>query len=482
MTYINNAALIKRQLMVRLARMMFAGSLGTRVDYIPLQQAPRESESVRCCIHHDRAVLRYRLMALLGFAIENEKPEDEIRSLASYVAEADQKGGTRFDDKILTVIDEACSSCVRANYRVTNACRGCVARQCIMNCPKKAIHIESGHAVIDEKICVSCGICAKACPYHSIIYQPIPCEEACPVNAISQDDRGKEKIDEAKCIHCGRCLQACPFGAIMERSEMFDVLRDVLNPAKKTIAMVAPAIVGQFNTGLGKLVTALKKLGFDHVVEVAFGADLTAEQETAEFIERVEHGSICMTSSCCPAYVEAVNKHIGNVKPLVSDTPSPMQLTGEWVGRQWPGARRVFIGPCVAKRAEARKGKNVDNVLTFEELGSILVAADIDVMECFDTEPDQIASSIGRKFAIAGGVAGAVVGAAAALGVNAEEKLFNGLDQKAFATLKAVDKIIKKTTFIEVMTCEGGCMHGPGVISNPAVARSFLEKMLKEKP
>jgi len=482
MTYINNAALIKRQLMVRLARMMFAGTLGTQVDYIPLQQAPRESASVRCCIHHDRAVLRYRLMALLGFAVENEKPEDEIRTLASYVAEAEQKGAERLDDKILTVIDEACSSCVRANYRVTNACRGCVARQCIMNCPKNAIHIENGHAVIDEKICVSCGICAKACPYHSIIYQPIPCEEACPVNAITQDERGKEKIDENKCIHCGRCQQACPFGAVMERSEMFDVLRVVLNPACKTIAMIAPAIVGQFNTELGKVVTALKKLGFDHVVEVAYGADLTAEKETAEFIERVGHGNTCMTSSCCPAYVEAVNKHISNIKPLVSDTPSPMQLTGEWAGQKWPGAKRVFIGPCVAKRAEARASKHVENVLTFEELGSILVAAGIDVLECEETAPDQVATATGRKFAISGGVAGAVVAAAAGHGVKAEEKLFNGLDKKAFATLKVVDKVVKNTTFIEVMTCEGGCLHGPGVISNPVVARRFLEKMLKEHP
>ncbi len=482
MTFINNAAIIKRQLMVRLARMMFAGNLGTQVDYIPLQQSPRESASVRCCIHHDRAVLRYRLIALLGFAVENEKPEDEIRNLASYVAEAEKQGNSRFDDKILTVIDEACSSCIRANYRVTNACRGCVARQCIMNCPRQAIHLENGHAVIDEKICISCGICAKACPYHSIIYQPIPCEEACPVNAITQNERGKEKIDEAKCIHCGLCLQACPFGAVMERSEIFDVLKAVLNPVKTTVAMVAPAIVGQFNTDLGKVVTALKKLGFDHVVEVAYGADLTAEKETEEFVERVSHGSTCMTSSCCPAYVEAVEKHIANIKPLVSATPSPMQLTGEWAGRQWPGARRIFIGPCVAKRAEARASSHVENVLTFEELGSILVAANIDVLDCTDNPPDQAATATGRKFAVAGGVSSAVVTAAAGKGVKAEVKLFNGLDKKAFATLRAIDKIVKNVTFIEVMSCEGGCMHGPGVISNPVVARRFLEKMLKEKP
>lgn len=480
MNYINNAALIKRQLIVRLARLMLAGTTREKIDYIPLQQAPKEAASVRCCIHHDRAVLKYRLKALLGFAIENEIPEDEIRPLASYVDEAEVRGENRFAGSILTVIDEACSSCIRANYRVTNACRGCVARACVMNCPKAAIVIENGHARINEQICVSCGICEKACPYHSIIFQPIPCEQACPVNAITQDERGKEQIDESKCINCGKCLQACPFGAIMERSEIFDVLKDLTNPAKPTVAMIAPSIIGQFNTDLGKLVSALKKLGFDHVIEVAWGADVTARKETAEFIERLDQGSNCMTSSCCPAYIEAVKKHAPHIQPLVSHTLSPMQFTGEYAGQKWPGARRVFIGPCIAKRAEARASQFVDNTLTFEELGSIFIAANIDVIECEDSKADLEASSVGRKFAVAGGVSNAVVAASASLGRETSEKVINGLDKKGLTILKSIEKVVKPGTFIEVMTCEGGCMHGPGVISNPVVARRFLEKMLKE--
>jgi [FeFe] hydrogenase (group B1/B3) len=481
MNYINNAALIKRQLIVRLARLVFSGNLQQQIDFIPLQQAPKEAASVRCCIHHDRAVLKYRLMALLGFAIENEKPEDEVRTLSDYVAEAYRKGQDRLEGGVLTVIDEACSSCVRANYRVTNACRGCVARLCIMNCPKKAIVIENGHARIDEKLCVSCGICEKACPYHSIIFQPIPCEQACPVGAIAQDERGKEKIDESKCINCGKCLQACPFGAIMERSEIFDVLKELIDPQTKTVAMIAPAIIGQFNTDLGKLVSALKKLGFDHVIEVAHGADITAEKETSEFIERIDNGSSCMTSSCCPAYVEAVKKHMPGIGHLVSHTLSPMQYAGEVAGQKWPNARRVFIGPCIAKRAEARASEFVDHTITFEELGSIFIAAGIDVIECSETAADQDASNSGRGFAVSGGVGSAVIKASAAAGRHFEEKVINGLDKKNFAILRTVEKIVKPGTFIEVMTCEGGCMHGPGVISNPAVARRFLEKMLKDQ-
>lgn len=480
MNYINNAALIKRQLIVRLARLVLAGDSKEKIDFIPLQQAPKKATSLRCCIHHDRAVIKYRLKALLGFAIEEETEADEIKTLASYVEDAEKLGEARFAGNTLTVIDEACSSCVRANYRVTNACRGCVARPCVMNCPKGAIVVENGHARINEQLCISCGICEKACPYHSIIFQPIPCEQACPVNAITQDERGKEHIDESKCIHCGKCLQACPFGAIMERSEIFDVLKDLVNPATPTVAMIAPAIIGQFNTDMGKLVSALKKLGFDHVMEVAWGADVTAEKETAEFIERLEQGHKCMTSSCCPAFVEAVNKHAAHIKPLVSHTLSPMQYSGEAAGQKWPGARRVFIGPCIAKRVEARASNFVENTLTFEELGSIFIAAGIDVIECSDSSADQPASNVGRKFAISGGVSNAVMTAAAALSKDVSEKIINGLDKKGLMILKSIEKVVKPGTFIEVMTCEGGCMHGPGVISNPTIARRFLEKMLKE--
>ena len=480
MNYINNAALIKRELIVRLAKMFFEGELDSGIDKIPYQQIPSKGESVRCCIYHDRAVVKYRLMSLLGFAIEDETADDEARTLASYLQEAKAKGMDRLGKNVLTVIDAACSSCVRANYRVTNACRGCVARQCIMNCPKKAITIENGRAKINEQLCVSCGICEKACPYHSIIYQPIPCEASCPVGAISQDERGIEHIDEDKCIHCGQCTKACPFGAIMERSEIIDILTS-LTTEKETVAMVAPAIVGQFNTDFEKIVAALKELGFDKVVEVAYGADITAEKETDEFIERMQDGAKCMTSSCCPAYVEAVEKHLEPVKEFVSHTLSPMIYTAQWCKQQYPGATRVFIGPCVAKRVEARKFDEVDLVMTFEELGSLFVAKDIDVIECEGCNPDQDASSAGRGFAVAGGVREAIKNAVIAKGSEIKDKAVEGLDKKELALLKVIEKTSQPGTFIEVMTCQGGCMNGPGVISNPVVGQRLLKKLLEKK-
>ena len=119
---------------------------------------------------------------------------------------------------------------------------------------------------------------------------PVPCEEACPVGAITKDEAGKEHIDEQKCISCGKCLASCPFGAIVERSQMIDVLRDIKESNKKVVAMLAPAIAGQFPGSLNALCGALKKLGFADVIEVAVGADITTQKEAAEFIERMEIG------------------------------------------------------------------------------------------------------------------------------------------------------------------------------------------------
>ncbi len=478
MNYINNASLLKRRLTVRFAELMFSGSLMQQIDLLPLRLAPNDEGAVRCCVHHDRAVIRNRIIALLGFAVDRLTPEEQVRPLSGYVEMARQLGAQRFSGNVLTVIDEACSACVRANYRVTNACRGCVARPCMMNCPKNAIFFDNGQAHINEKLCVSCGICVKVCPYHSIIFQPIPCEQSCPVDAIVQDEHGKEDILEEKCIHCGKCQQACPFGAIMERSEVFDILLALTDSSVPTVAMIAPSIIGQFNTSLGRLVTALKLLGFNHVIEVAQGAEVTAAREAAELVEHFEQQQHCMTSSCCPAWVEAADKHLPESRKFLSQTLSPMQFSGEEAGKRWPSARRIFIGPCTAKRAEARKSKQVDNTMTYEELGSIFIAAGIDVSDCAESYADIEAGSVGRRFAVSGGVSAAIVGAVTKFQV--KEKVINGLERKSLAALRAIEKIVAPQTFVEVMSCEGGCINGPGVISNPVIAGKFLEQMLKE--
>lgn len=471
MNVLNNATLIRRELIIRLARLFLQNRMD-EIDRVPLEMFPRRSNSIRCCIYKDRAMIKYRLMALLGHRMEEEL--DELTPLSEYARLAEER--ENIEAPILTVLDEACSACVRANYYVTDACRGCVARPCTTVCKKNAIQIKDGRAVINPDLCVNCGLCKNECPYHAIIYVPIPCEEACPVDAISKDEDGKEQIDYDKCTFCGKCMRACPFGAIMERSQLLDVLK-LLRDKKPMVAMVAPAIIGQFSAELGQMAAALKQLGFDEVIEVAYGADITAEKESHEWVERMERGDRFMTTSCCPAYVETVRRHMPNLAPFVSDTASPMHYTAEKCKELWPDAKTVFIGPCVAKRREALDDADVNYVLTIEELGSIFIAANIDVQKCEPIGLSNPARTDGRGFAAVGGVTQAILHAVQGQEVKGE--LIDGLSKQQVRALKRYPETCQ-SNFVEVMACEGGCIAGPAVINNPKLAKRSLDKFLNQ--
>ncbi|HNY12865.1 MAG TPA: monomeric [FeFe] hydrogenase, partial [Candidatus Wallbacteria bacterium] len=399
----NKAVQIRRELIKKTTLLFMKDELSAKSDRIPIEMFPKYSQSPRCCIYKARAIVKYRLMALFGFDDDDEK--DELTPLSEYAKTAVERGA--ITHPLLTVIDEACSSCVKVNYFATNACRGCVARPCMSVCPKDAISVNAGQSIIDHNKCINCGKCMKACPYHAIIYIQVPCEEACPVNAISKNEHQKECIDFNKCIYCGKCINKCPFGAIMEKSQLIDVLK-AIRSGKKVIAMLAPSIMGHFNASLGRLVTAIKKMGFFDVVEVALGADMTSEHEAREFIERMENKEKFMTSSCCYSYIELIEKHIPELKKYFSTTKTPMHFTAETVAKQFPDAVKVFISPCVSKKSEAIKLGVVDLVINIEELGAMMEALEIDPEKCEETEIKNMASSRGRGFPVTGGVAAAI--------------------------------------------------------------------------
>lgn len=471
MNYMNNATLIRRELITRLAKLFFQDNL-REIDRIPLEMAPKKGADLRfrCCIHKERAILKYRLMALLGLSMENE--EDELKRLSEYAREErDLKSG----DPVITVIDEACSSCVKINYFITNACQGCVARPCTLTCRKDAIEIKNGKAEIDHDKCVNCGLCKDKCPYHAIIHMPVPCEEACPVGAISRNSDNREEIDFDKCIYCGKCMRECPFGAVMERSQLMNILK-CLKSDQKVVAMIAPAIIGQFSAEPEQVFAAVKNLGFDEVAEVAYGAEITTEHESHEFIEKMEEGAPFMTTSCCPAYTEAVKKHILGLEGYVSTTPTPMHYTAGHVSETFPGAVRVFVGPCVAKKREALDDPHVDYILSIEELGALFVAKGIDVQKCEPQPATLTGKSTGRGFPVSGGVTNAVK---ERVGEKMEVSgvTINGLSKKSLKELKKFEKKCPGN-FVEVMACEGGCIAGPNVISNPRIAEKSLKKYL----
>ena len=478
----NNAAHLKREILVKIAKLQLEGKLEDGVHYIPRELAPKDSQSIRCCIYHDREILRQRVMARLGHSVEDY---DDEKKLSEFASEALAREKPTWP--MLTVLNDACNACVRSHYMVTNACQACLARPCMMNCGKKAISIKDGRAHIDEGLCVNCGLCMQNCPYHAIIRIPVPCEEACPVGAISKDENGKERIDYSKCIFCGHCMSECPFGAMMDKSQLVDVLKHVMS-GKKVIAMYAPAIASQFRATSGQLEKALKASGFFDVVEVAIGADITADKEAHEFEERMEKGELLMTTSCCPAYVRAVKLHVPELLPCVSDTRSPMHYTAELVKKENPDCISVFIGPCLAKRKEGQDDEFVDYVLSVEEIGALFIAKEIDIAKQVveECEGCKKPTASGRNFAVTGGVAEAVK-----VRLKSPEKLrpavINGLDKAGIKTLTNYGKIqagIMKHSddtpnLVEVMSCEGGCIAGPSVISNPRIAANQLKRYVE---
>jgi len=415
-------------------------------------------------------------MIILGF-----RPDEEIDELTMLKDYANKyRTPEEVDDVMLSVVDEACSSCLKYNYTVTNICRGCVGHPCTYACNKSAINVRK-KAYIDQDICVSCGRCMQACPYHAIVYTPVPCEEVCPVKAISKDYFGVEHIDPEKCIACGKCKDICSYGAIMTKTTIIEIIRDIMDEKKRVVAMVAPALAGQYQATLPQILSAVKACGFDEVVEVAMGANVTSMREAEEWTERVkEGGENFMTTSCCPSYKLWAEKYLPELVPYISHTATPAGYTAQIVKERYPGASTVFISPCVAKRIEGFQDDNIDYVMTFEEVDAMMRAKGILVEESEGYVPDNSIEKSGRLYAKSGGVATSV---AKYLKNPSELKteIINGLNKDTMKLLKT-----KATTgesesnLIEVMMCEGGCINGCVVLANPKAALRQLNALVKE--
>lgn len=475
----NNVMIVRQRLLTRLISLWNKNELVEKIDRLPIELSPRKSHILgRCCVHKERAVWKYKSLPLMGFDMSDE--DDELTPLSEYAHRALTREKTR--ENIMCVVDEACSSCVRSNYQITNLCRGCVARACSLNCPKDAIEFDSetSQGRINQKQCISCGKCFNSCPYHAIVHIPIPCEEACPVGAISKDEFGVEHIDESKCIYCGKCINSCPFGAIFEISQVFDILQSIKR-GEKVIAIVAPAILSQYKAPAEFIYNSIKEIGFTDVVEVARGAVITTEKESEELKEKLEEGQPFMTTSCCPSYIEMAEKHAPELKQYISSTRSPMYYTAQMVREQHPDAKVVFIGPCIAKRKEARKDDMVDYVMTFEELQSVFEGMDISLDE---DKIFRLPIKVAREahgFAQNGGVTTAVAAHVNGAFTFTHQQISN-LDKKTVALLKAYGKSGKSPVqFLEVMACEGGCISGPSLHTAYDSGRKLFNEALKSK-
>ena len=472
MSNIGQAIHIKKEILVRIIKAFLSDDFEEQARLIPYDMRPKGMEvPYRCCVYKERAIIKNRVIAGLGFSIEED---DETASLAKYAKKANER--TQIDEKHLTVLQSACKGCSSNKIYVTDLCQGCVARPCVSSCKFGAISIINGRSVIDETKCKKCQMCVKACPYNAIVKVSVPCEDACPVGAIKKDETGFASIDFDKCISCGKCISSCPFGAVHERSQIIDILK-AIKDGKKVIAMIAPAIAGQFPGNIYQLKTAIKKAGFTDVYEVAQGADITANTEAKEFVERMEEGHNFMTTSCCAGYNQLIKKHLPEIKPFVSTTGTPTYYISEIIKKEIPDAITVFVSPCAAKRSEGFENPNVDFVMNFEELGALFVAKKIQIAECEEEKYIVESSKQARNFGFTGGVAESV-NASLRDNSNLKPLVINGLNKDSIRQLKkyaTCGQCDDGCNLIEVMCCEGGCIGGNANLNNQKTAKKLID-------
>ncbi len=463
---------IKTDVLERTALYAYEGKLDRYKDIIPYEIIPGRTPKFRCCVHREREIIRQRVVLCSS---------DSETIFATLRLNRQDHPEYKFDEnQIVHVIPSACEGCPIEKITVTSNCHSCLAQRCVKACKFDAIIRTPNGAVIDKKKCVECGACAKACQYKAIVDIDRPCKSSCPVSAITIDPDGLAFINEEKCINCGQCVIGCPFGAITDSSMLADVIREI-TAGKNVYAMVAPAIEGQFaESSVNEIKSAIKKLGFKDVLEVALGADIIAYKEAEELVENIEANKV-MTSSCCPSFVNLVEKHYPELKEHVSTTVSPMVACARHVKSIDPNAVVVFIGPCITKKYEAVKHykDEVHYVLTFEELFAMMAAKWVDLEPIKDAQDD--ATTFGKGFAKSGGVTTAVLKVLKEKNLDIEVKAnkCNGIDEckKALTLLKA-----GRCTdhFIEGMACTGGCVNGPAKLKETRYSLKTFDKLAKD--
>ncbi|MGI5837833.1 MAG: [FeFe] hydrogenase, group A [Chloroflexota bacterium] len=418
---------------------------------------------------------------------------------------------------LLTDHDRDCTVCPRnGNCKLQDLCKRYGVNKVRFEGDGKRLPIDESNPslVRDPNKCILCGDCVRMC------------SEVQGIGAIDITFRGSNAqvlpaygkgLGDVGCVNCGQCAAVCPTGALTIRSESDGVWNALRNPEKRVILQLAPAVrvaIGEefgFAPGeitTGKIVAAVRRLGFDQIYDTSFAADLTTMEETDEFITRLlNEDRIPQFTSCCPAWVKAVEQYYPERMEQLSSCRSPQQMFGSLIKKYYARDEKlspedlfvVSVMPCTAKKFEAGRPefttegiRDVDAVLTTQELASMIREAGIDFAglegEDFDN-PFGFATGGGVIFGASGGVATAVVRQAALQiggqrvtdldyqpvegqpGVySAEVKvadrpiriaIVSGLGN-ARRLVDVIDKGEMAFDILEVMACPGGCAGGGG--------------------
>ena len=382
------------------------------------------------------------------------------------------------------------------------------------------------HMIRDNSKCILCRRCVAAC-------------QAQAISVIGANARGfdthigcafEKPLDDVACVSCGQCIVNCPTGAIVERDETAKVLEAINDSSKFVVVQTAPSIratLGEaFNMPIGtnvqgKMVAALRRLGFDKVFDTDFGADLTIMEEANEFLHRVKNGGVLpMITSCSPGWVKYCEHYYPEAIEHLSSCKSPQQMFGAIV-KTWYAQNMgldaenivvVSVMPCTAKKFETKRKDqsasgypDVDISITTRELARLIKGAGINFNMLPDEEFDNpLGEATGA--AVIFGATGGVMEAALRTAVEKltgeelqhldfkevrgtqglKEATYNiaGMDinvcaASGLANAQTVMEEIKNGTskyhFIEIMACPGGCVNGGGQPIQSASVRNFTD-------
>ena len=313
------------------------------------------------------------------------------------------------------------------------------------------------------------------------------CVSACIFHAMEIKD-GKALIHPELCVGCAECINACKDGNLdftKDTVTAIELLKDDRHPV---YALMAPAFVGQFgeNATPAKIRSCLKQIGFAGMVEVAAFADILTLKEALEFVDNIHSpDNFQLTSCCCPVWIGMIRK---DFKKIVSHLPasvSPMIACGRIVKALHPECRTIFVGPCLAKKAEAKDPElagAIDCVLTFQELADLFHVFQTD-FQAAKEEVREHSSTAGRLYGRTGGVSKAVGDCVKSIHPDCAfaPETANGV-KNCKALLEQILAGNVKGNFFEGMACDGGCAGGPKRVLDTDSCTELINQYANEAP